>query len=270
MSAAFALLGHPVSHSLSPGMFNTVFAREGIDAHYSAIDVPPGVPLNLRDLFTDHGLSGANLTIPHKTAVLNQLDHMSDEAARAGAVNVVIRQGDSLIGYNTDGRGFLDGLDEKPGHAVMLLGAGGAARAIASAVMSEGVRELVVLNRSSERAEAMLRVLRTSSSAATMKRAPLTMEAFAEAAARVTLVVNCTSGGARPVIDTFLPSALAPGACWVDINYWDPNPPAQAACRAANVRFQTGHSMLAHQAAHGFFLFTGRRCDGDDFLSLIT
>ena len=269
MSTAFALLGHPVSHSLSPRMFNTMFARKGIDAHYRAIDIPADDPLQLREVFAAHGLAGVNLTVPHKTDVIPQLDRVSEAAERAGAVNVVVQQGDLLLGHNTDGRGFLDALGEKPAHTVVLLGAGGAARAIAAAAMAEGTREVIILNRSVERAADMLAHLHAGESSATIMHAPLTAEAFAEYAAQAGLVVNCTAGGARHTIDAFEPAALRPDACWVDINYWDPQPPAQDACRAAGVRFQTGHGMLAHQAAHGFFLFTGQRCDGDELLGLI-
>lgn len=270
MSSAFALLGHPVSHSLSPLMFNTMFARLDIDAHYAAIDIPQGTPLQLRDIFDAHGLSGVNLTVPHKTNVLAQLDHVSDPAEQAGAVNVVVRDGEALIGHNTDGRGFLDALGDRPGHTVVLLGAGGASRAIACAVMADGARDVVVLNRSPERAEAMLHQLHASAQDVTLRHAPLTTEAFADAAHQATLVVNCTADGARSTIGDFQPSVLAPGACWVDINYWDLEPPCKAACLDAGVRFQTGHGMLAHQAAHGFFLFTGQRCDGDELMRLIS
>lgn len=270
MSSTFALLGHPVSHSLSPRMFNTMFARMGLDAHYSAIDIPPEASLQLRDVFSAHALAGVNLTVPHKTSVLSQLDQMSDAAMRAGAVNVVIRQGESLIGHNTDGRGFLDALGCSPGHTLIILGAGGAARAIASAVMEGETQEIVVLNRSPARAEAMLTQLRTPSTAQTLSHGPLTAEFFAQAATGATLVVNCTAAGARSTIADFQPAVLGSGARWVDINYWDPEPPGQAACRAAGIPFQTGHGMLAHQAAHGFFLFTGHRCAGDDLLEMIT
>ena len=270
MRRAFALLGHPVSHSLSPRMFNAMFARMGIDAHYSAIDVPPDAPLDLREVFAAHGLSGVNLTVPHKTAVLEQLDHISADAERAGAVNVVVRDDGRLMGHNTDGCGFLDALSDAPGPRVVLLGAGGAARAIASAVIEEGAREVIVLNRSSHRATAMLDQLRSTATDALLKAAPLTTESFAQAAPGTTLVVNCTAAGARSTIAEFQPSSLGPDAQWVDINYWDPEPPGQAACLAAGVHFQTGHGMLAHQAAHGFFLFTGQRCTGADLLELIT
>lgn len=270
MSKAFALLGHPVSHSLSPRMFNAMFARLDIDARYSAIDIAPDAPLCLREVFATHGLSGVNLTVPHKTSVVEQLDHISESAERAGAVNVVVQEGGDLIGHNTDGRGFLDALSGEPGPKVVLLGAGGAARAIASAVIDDGTREVIVLNRSSKRAAAMLDQVRKTAADTALSHEPLTSASFAQAAPGTTLVVNCTGAGARSTIAEFQPSALGPDTQWVDINYWDTEPPGQAACIAAGVHFQTGHGMLAHQAAHGFFLFTGHRCAGNDLLEMIT
>ena len=269
MSAEYALLGHPVSHSLSPKMFNTVFAQQGINARYTAIDVPPEEHLDLRTVFKTYGLSGANLTVPHKTAVLPQLDALSEAAARAGAVNVVTAEGGSLVGHNTDAQGFIDALDAAPGPRALILGAGGAARAIGSALLAVGVRELIVLNRSQSRAANMLEKLAAASPGAMLSHADLSVEAFAQAASRTRLVVNCTAGGARTTIAGFDPGALEAGARWMDINYWDVEPPGAATCPASGVVFQTGHSMLAHQAAHAFEIFTGRKIDGALLLDII-
>ncbi len=269
MSAEYALLGHPVSHSLSPKMFNTVFAQQGIDARYTAIDIPPQEDLDLRTVFKTHGLSGANLTVPHKTAVLPQLDALSEAAARAGAVNVVITEGGSLVGHNTDAQGFIDALGAAPGPRALILGAGGAARAIGSALLDAGVRELFILNRSQNRAAKMLDKLAASSPGAILSHADLSAEAFAQAAKSTHLVVNCTAGGARTTIASFDPGTLGAGARWMDINYWDTEPPGEAACRESGVVFQTGHSMLAHQAAHAFEIFTGRQIDGALLLNII-
>jgi shikimate dehydrogenase len=151
------VIGHPITHTLSPKMHNAAFAASGLDYVYVAMDVlPEDLPAAVGGLGA-LGFRGFNVTMPHKEAVLPLLDEL-DEAARAsGAVNTVVVEERGLRGANTDGSGFVEaggesgvGFEEAK---VLVVGAGGAAAAIAVAVLGEGARELRILNRSRWRAE---------------------------------------------------------------------------------------------------------------------
>ena len=269
MTSAFALLGHPVSHSLSPRMFNALFARRGIDAHYRTIDVPPCEGEHLVRIFHEHALQGANLTVPHKTAILPLLSGLSTDAQRAGAVNVIVREGEGLVGHNTDVQGFADSLLQPPGDTAVVLGAGGAARAIWCALMAAGVSRIYVLNRSSARARSTALALAQLSTKVRVSAHELSLDSFNALAPSATTVVNCTTAGAKACVDTFRPSLLPHNSQWIDINYWDDSPPAQKACADCDIPFQTGHSMLAHQGARAFELFTDQAVTGAELLSIL-
>src|SRR5215203_2904505 len=152
------IIGHPVGHSLSPRMHNAAFAHDGADYVYVAMDVLPerltDAVRGLRAL----GFVGFNVTMPHKEAVLSLVDELDDTARLAGAVNtVVIQDGGLLRGLNTDGSGFVEACREEgvslSRRRVLLLGAGGAAAAIAVASLKEGASRLYIVNRTVRRAE---------------------------------------------------------------------------------------------------------------------
>ena len=151
------VIGHPITHTLSPKMHNAAFAASGVDYVYVAMDVlPEDLPAAVSGLGA-LGFRGFNVTMPHKEAILPLLDEV-DEAARAsGAVNTVVVEERGLRGANTDGSGFVEACEESgvgfDGAKVLVVGAGGAAAAIAVAVLGEGARELRILNRSRWRAE---------------------------------------------------------------------------------------------------------------------
>ncbi len=260
----YGLIGHPVRHSLSPAMYNRLFAQFGIDAVYVALDVHPDFADRVADAIRTLDLVGVNLTVPFKERVLPFLDRSTVAAQEAGAVNVVTAVEGTLTGYNTDGEGFVRSLAEEQGpklHGceVVVLGAGGAARAIASTLMDRGVKSLTLLNRTLARAEKAAQSL-----PGTVNVGPLTPASFAQLAPKSQLVINCTSGPAEALVGALDPSKLCAGASWVDINYWMPSPPLKAECEAAGVRFHEGIGMLAHQGALAFELFTGHPVTGDE------
>ena len=263
----FGLIGHPVRHSLSPAMYNALFARFGIDAVYLAYDVHPDKAGQVSALVSVMGLAGVNLTVPFKEAVVPYLDTTTRAATEAGAVNVVTQLDGMLMGFNTDGEGFIRSLAEENGpdpsglHAI-ILGAGGAARAVASGLLDRGTRQITILNRSTDRAEAAAAALRLGFPDAQIDVGSLTVEAFSTRAPEAQLVVNATAGPAAATIATLDPSPLAAGASWVDINYWMDTPPARDSCEQAGVRFHDGLGMLAHQGALAFELFTGHPVTG--------
>ncbi len=154
----FCVIGSPISHSKSPALHNAAFKALGIDAEYEAVEVKPG---ELRDFMEGfpHVYSGMNVTIPHKEAVMQYLDSIDDRAQSIGAVNTVVVDGGRLVGYNTDWIGFEQALLEGTGEAttaflqhkpVLVVGAGGAARAICFAIKNMGA-QLYITNRTHQR-----------------------------------------------------------------------------------------------------------------------
>ena len=265
----FGLVGHPVRHSLSPAMYNTLFAQFGIDAVYLAFDVHPDESDRVADMIRVMGLIGVNLTVPFKERIVDGLDGLTAAAQESGAVNVVTQIDGSLMGYNTDGEGFVRSLEEEGGpnpedlHAV-ILGAGGAARAVASGLLDRGASKITFLNRTKSRAVQAAEALGAGFPEASFDIRSLDATAFADAATSAQLVVNCTSGPASDVVAGFDVGKLAQTASWVDINYWMQHPPGQDACKEAGIRFHDGLGMLAHQGALAFELFTGHPVTGSE------
>ena len=270
----FGLIGHPVRHSLSPVMYNRLFNRFGLDAVYLAFDVDPGNADTVADIIRVMGLDGVNLTVPFKEELLKQIDSSTAAAREAGAVNVVTHIDGTLTGYNTDGEGFVRSLAEEGGPdmdglTAIILGAGGAARAVASGLLDRGAEKLIFLNRTVHRAEIAAEALRLSFANASISAEPLTKATYSKHAKDSLLVVNCTSGPANETIAAFEPCELAKGASWVDINYWMNNPPCRTKCLDADVRFHDGLGMLAHQGALAFELFTGYPVTGAELRAFL-
>jgi shikimate dehydrogenase len=257
----FGLVGHPIRHSLSPAMHNELFRRRGIDAVYLAFDTSPDRAEQVAPAVRALGVSGVNLTVPFKERVLPALDVLSDEAACAGAVNVVIHRDGRLEGFNTDGQGYLRALREELGvlatdGAATILGAGGTARAVGAALAGAGASRVTFLNRTLQRAEAAAEALAPRFAGTSFSAAELHGEAFAALAPETDLVVNCTSGDGATVGALDI-GGLRSGSVWTDANYWMADPPQLVACARQGVRIQRGIGMLMHQGALSFEHFTG-------------
>jgi shikimate dehydrogenase len=270
----FGLVGHPVRHSFSPAIYNTLFARFGIDAVYLAFDVDPEQANRVAEMIRVMGLVGVNLTVPFKERILEDLDGLTAAAKEAGAVNVVTNVDGTLMGYNTDGEGFVRSLAEEGGpdpdglHAV-ILGAGGAARAVASGLLDRGAASITFLNRTIPRAEEAASALQAGFSSAVLDVGPLNADGFSAVNKEARLVVNCTSCPAAEAVAGLDPASLSAGSSWVDINYWMAEPPAKEACLTAGVRFHDGLGMLAHQGALAFELFTGYPVTGSEIRTVL-
>lgn len=253
----FALLGRPVHHSASPRLHNTWLRALDIDARYVALDVPPERGGAVVDALRTLGLAGVNLTVPLKEAVLPHLDALAPSAEAAGAANVVVREADRLIGHNTDGSGLVAHLrtrDVDWRRPAVVLGAGGAGRAVAAGLQAAGVPVVHLLNRTEARAQRVAGVLGDR-----VEGGPLTPDAFSERVAEAGLVVQATSGGGRTLVDTLAVDTVRTDALWVDLNYWDTAPPLLPALTARGVAFDDGWGMLVAQAVGAFTLFTGQR-----------
>lgn len=269
------LIGYPLEHTLSPKMHNTAFQHLGLDYVYIPFNVLPQdlerAVAGLRAL----GFVGFNVTHPHKENVVNYLDELDEGARLAGAVNTVVRQGDRLKGYNTDGAGFVRHLETEVGFAVkgkrvLVLGAGGAAKAVAVYLALAGAKEVIIANRTFEKARKLAEVISEKTPAGSNAVAwnPTGEEqvwedgeALKEAVASADLVVQTTSLGMHPredVCPSFPYEALGERHLVVDIIY---NPTRtlflqEAAKRGARV--QNGMGMLLYQGAMAFELWTNR------------
>ena len=251
-----AVIGAPVRHSLSPTLLNAAFAEAGLDWHFMALEVAEGRAGEALDAVRALGLAGLSVTMPHKAAVSAAVDERTEQAEVLDAVNCVVVEGDHLVGHNTDGDGFLDGLRhdtgfDPSGRRTVVLGAGGAARSVVLALARVGAAEVAVANRTASRAEV------AAALAGPVGRV-VGSDELSDTVAAADLVVNATSvgmadDGALPVD----PGAVAVGAVVVDLIYHPPETAWLAALRGRGIEAHNGLSMLVFQAAHAFRLWTG-------------
>ena len=247
-----AVIGDPVRHSLSPVVHNAAFAALGLDWTYLAFPVPAGRAADAVAAMRVLGIEGLSVTMPHKADIVASLGRCTATAAALGAVNCVVREGTELVGHNTDGAGFVDSLrvDEGvdvAGRRAVVVGAGGAARAVIRALADAGVAEVVVVNRSADRAAVAVGLA-----------GPIGRIGTVQDVTTADLVVNATSLGMGA--DTRLPvpaGLLGPGQVVVDLVYQPVRTPLVEAAEAAGAHAVGGVGMLVHQAAHAFRLWTG-------------
>ncbi|MFZ5898593.1 MAG: shikimate dehydrogenase [Bacillota bacterium] len=262
-----ALLGHPVGHSLSPAMQNAAFRVVGINAVYVALDVFPGALRDALQGMRAMGFLGANITIPHKEAVMGLVDRLDGGAVAAGAINTVVLRNDELIGYNTDGEGFLRSLAEAgvdpAGMQVLIIGAGGAAKAVTLALARAGVRNMVITNRTTERAEELAGLARLRGvQAGVLPWKDVEEASFSgqKAFGAAELIIQTTSLGMNPKADAGPPVPAAwfsRGQVVYDLVYNPVYTVFLAKARSAGARVVSGLGMLLHQGAASFELWTG-------------
>ncbi|MDG1287226.1 MAG: shikimate dehydrogenase [Rickettsiales bacterium] len=258
-----AVLGHPIGHSLSPKLHGYWLNKLAIDGSYEAIDTSPEFLGERLTQLMDQGYQGVNLTVPLKEHVITLLDETSSQAQHIGAVNTVIFKHGKLYGDNTDAYGFIENLrsgvkDLSPylSHAVVL-GAGGAARAIIAGLLAEGVVQITLLNRTREKAE----ILAKMHPSIHVKN----WENRSEALSQASLVVNTTSLGMKnqPALELSL-EFLPKTALVTDIVY---NPLETALLKQANERGNStvdGLGMLIYQAVPAFEAFFGMKPTMDE------
>lgn len=249
------VIGDPVRHSLSPVIHNAAFRALDLDWVYLALPVAAGDGAEAVRAMRTLGLDGLNVTMPHKADVISALDGLSPTAVALGAVNTIHRRGDELLGASTDGAGFVDALvhDEgfdPAGKRALVVGAGGAARAVVLALAEAGASDIAVVNRTAARAEA--------AAALAGEVGRLGDEADVDEA---DLVVNATPVGmdGTPVAESVLldTARLHPDQVVVDLVYHPLRTPLLVAARERGAVAVTGLGMLIHQAAHAFRLWTG-------------
>jgi shikimate dehydrogenase len=254
------VMGWPVAHSLSPRLHGYWLQHYGIDGAYVPLPVRPERLGSALRALADLGFAGCNLTVPHKEAALGALDEIAEDARRIGAVNTILVRADgSLYGWNTDIEGFAQSLIAAlpewsiAGKHAVVLGAGGAARAVVAAVQNLGAEEVVILNRTRERAEALATDLGEAIR-------PLSWERRSEALSQAALLINTTTLGmlGKPPLSIDL-APLPTDAVVADIVYAPLETPLLAEARRRGHRVVDGLGMLLYQAVPGFEAWFGRR-----------
>jgi shikimate dehydrogenase len=252
--------GHPIAHSRSPLIHGHWLAEHGIDGTYARLDVAPAdFPAFVRGL-SESGYAGGNITIPHKEAAFALADALTPRAKKIGAVNTLVVGRDGRVqGDNTDAPGFCAHLDQTLGSGwpergtAVVLGAGGAARAIVVGLAERGVGRILVSNRTPDRAAAVAALAPGAADA-------LPWSALPGAMAEAGLLVNTTALGMKgqPPLTLDL-ATLREGAAVADIVYAPLETPLLAAARARGLPAVDGLGMLLHQAVPGFEAWFGAR-----------
>lgn len=287
LKPTYAVIGDPVEHSLSPRIFAHFFGELGIDAHYTALRTRPEELPPLLQRLRSGVLAGLSVTLPNKEAILPHLDDLHPTARRIGAVNCVARAEERLIGFNTDARGFRLSLERAgialAGARVLLLGAGGAARAAAFAAAVAGVKSLAIANRTPERALQLVRDLcRTGwawpegeaqrameaegwrpgatgpSGRCFVSLLPLDARALQPALSHARILVNATSAGLDDDATPLPPGMRVPdGLTGLDMVYRPLRTRFLRELEAAGGKGVDGLWMLLFQAAEQLRIWTG-------------
>lgn len=258
MKKLYAVLGDPIGHSMSPVMLNDLFSFYQIDAHYLPFQVKPedlgDAVKGLRAI----GVGGFNVTIPHKSAIIPFLDIVDELALSIGAVNTVVNEGGKLIGYNTDGPGFLRSLNPYvpsiSGQRILVVGAGGAARGIYFAMAKEKPHVIDIANRTLERAVNLIADCPYDSSSKA-----LTLQEASENIGKYDLIIQTTMIGMSPKmaeqplnLDNLANQSIV---CDIIYNPLETQLLQDAASKGA--RTQTGVDMFVYQGALAFEKWTG-------------
>lgn len=273
----FGIFGYPVGHSASPAMHNAAFNACGMDCVYVPFPVAPESLAAAVAGIRAMGLAGVNITIPHKEEVLGFLDELSPEARLIGAVNTIVNADNRLIGHNTDGRGFLQSLEEEAGFriagkTVLLLGAGGAARGVSVQLALAGAKKVIIANRRAERAAAIAEVV-AGKTGAGAEITDLTEQALARVMTESELIINSTPLGMHPNTGEMplLPTELLDGTQLVaDLIYNPVETTLLKKSKAAGAGTLGGLGMLLYQGVVAFELWTGQKAPVDVMRSALT
>ncbi len=259
--ARYAVFGHPVQHSLSPRIHAAFARQQGIAMAYEAIDATPDEFAAALAAFAAGGGRGANITLPHKQAAFALCAGASERARRAGAANTLVRRDGEWHGDNTDGSGLVRDLADR--HALdlrarrtLLIGAGGAARGVAPALVDAGIGDLYIINRTPERADALADALGQPGRVHTRYWSDLgNLGGF-------DLIVNATAAGREQSTMPLPNTIVGPRALAVDLSYGEAAIPFLAWARSAGcAQAIDGLGMLVEQAAESFALWHGVRPD---------
>lgn len=264
MKKLYAVLGNPISQSMSPQMHNDLFAYYNIDAHYHPLLVKDESLADAVKGLKAIGASGFNVTVPHKSSIIPLLDEIDPLAREIGAVNTVVNQDGKLIGYNTDGPGFLKGLNgllpEIKGKNILIIGAGGAARAIYFTLAKAGAKNIDIYNRTAARAQELINSCSfpVISNAVSMERAEGSLDQY-DLIIQTTLIGMFPNTGEKP-----LDLEGAKSGCVVcDIIYNPLETMFLHNAKKKGLPIQNGIDMFVFQGAIAFEKWTGIFPDTD-------
>ena len=265
MTIKAGIFGYPIAHSISPAMHQAALDHAGIDATYDAWETPPDALAQGVLMLRGDDYLGANVTVPHKQAVMEHLDQIDELATRIGAVNTIVNEGGRLLGSNTDAAGFIDSLRDEAGLnpsglEAVLVGAGGAARAAAYALAMEGAASLTIANRTLERARTLAdEVGRTGLKAQALA---LDDDELPHRCLEAQLIVNSTSvgmlHGPAEGLSPIPSEVIRPGVVVYDMVYNPADTPLLKTARSGGAKVAGGLLMLVYQGAASFRQWTGR------------
>jgi shikimate dehydrogenase len=249
------IIGWPVDRSLSPAIHNAAFAAAELDWIYVAFPVRPGEGARAAEAMRALGIRGLNVTMPHKRDVMAAMNDLSPEAERAGAVNTIVSEGSRLIGTNTDGPGFIRFLErdagvDPSGARILVLGAGGAARAVVLA-MSDAGADVTVAARRRDQADHVAALAKKG------RTVPFDAAAIDAELDDNSIVVNATPVGREGETLPFEATRLGKGHVVVDLIYHPETTPLVRTARDRGAKAFNGIGMLVHQAALSFEAWTG-------------
>jgi len=260
---SLGIIGYPLGHTLSPFMHKAVAHELGLELQYKSFEVNPKALGDFMKRFRDTSLDGINVTVPHKVAVMEFLDGLTDEAITIGAVNTIYRKDNKLIGDNTDGFGFIESLHQNArvdpsGKSIFVYGAGGAARAIVTSLAGYKAKKIVIANRTYKKAEKL---------AVKAKELGCVVDCISNEDSKLIgsiraadIIVNSTSIGMEGVDEKELPgiSGIGPSSLAVDIVYRPLRTKFLVKADSIGAVTLDGLWMLIHQGARSFFRWTGR------------
>jgi len=256
------LFGYPVTHSLSPLIHNAAFEELGLNFAYLPFSVKPSYLKEATRAILALDIRGVNVTIPHKQKIISYLDGVSPEASVIGAVNTVLNCEGKLVGYNTDGEGFVESLREKnfslEDKKVVLLGAGGAALAIAFSLIKEKIAHLILVNRTLSRAEDMLKQLERVSGDVEVEVVEFEKRNNLSSRGDVDLLINATSLGMHEGDPLPFDLKQFPSSLYVYDVVYNRKTQLLREAERRGMRCQGGLDMLIFQGALSFKMWTGK------------
>ena len=264
MPKQVVLVGHPVAHSLSGELQQAAFDDAGIDARYELLDVPLMTLGETVEQLRGDDYLGANITVPYKERVVPMMDRLTDEAQATGAVDTITREGSRLVGHNTDVNGFRAVLDAIVGRQKMpkqavIIGAGGGARAAVYVFITSGFQRVIVFNRHLHRAEGLIRHFGRSAAHMELRAMPWHESVIEAELAKTKVLVNASALGNADEQSPIPAELLQPDLFVLDLVYVPRETKLIRDAKAAGAsEALNGDTMLLHQTAAAFNLWTGR------------
>lgn len=257
MTKTYAVIGDPIDHSFSPALHNAAFLFLGLDCTYIAYRIPKGELEYGIEALKKINIAGFNVTIPHKVDMMKFLNETDNECKLVGAANTIVNNGGILKGYNTDVDGFLDPIKKRKINSkdsdVLLIGAGGAARAIIAGFNKERVRKITIANRTRQRAEEMIRFTQGLG----LESDYLDLKSAGEVAGNYRFIVNATSVGLKGIGCPIHTKNIGKDSIVYDIVYVPVETPLIEQSKNQGATIIYGWEMLLAQAMKSFEIWTG-------------